>query len=92
MVFFYKIYRVVSTLFRAIYILFSVRVLLSWINIGPNSAIFRFVYQMTEPILYPIRELLRKIGLGGGMLDFSIVFAALIMEIILDILRRFIVW
>lgn len=83
------IYRSISILFRIIDTLILVRIILGWINIRPhNSVIGRFVYEMTEPILYPIRELLNKTGLGGGMLDFSPVFAVLIMNIILDILGR----
>lgn len=85
------IYRMVSTLFRVVYLLLMVRVLFSWINIGPNTTIGRFVYDITEPILYPIRKFLDKIGLGGGMLDFSIVFAVLAMEIILNIVRRLLI-
>lgn len=83
------IYRSVDILFRIIETLIFVRILLSWINLRPhNSVIARFAYEMTEPILYPARELLDKIGFGGGMLDFSPILAILIMNIILDILRK----
>lgn len=83
------IYKSVGILFRIIETLIFIRIILSWINLRPhNSVIARFVYEMTEPILYPARELLDKIGLGGGMLDFSPVIAILIMNIILDILGR----
>lgn len=83
------LYRAISILFRLINGLIFLRIILSWINLRPhNSMIARFAYEMTEPILYPARELLRKIGLGGGMLDFSPIVAILFMNIILDIAGR----
>ncbi len=87
----YNIYKILSLLFRVIYILLTASVLFSWLNIGTNTFIGRFVYEITEPILYPIRKLLYKIGIGRGMLDFSVVAAILLMEIILNFVRRLLI-
>jgi YggT family protein len=40
----------------ALIILILVRVVFSWISPYPNSAVYRFVFQVTEPILAPVRR------------------------------------
>ncbi|MBW1732647.1 MAG: YggT family protein [Deltaproteobacteria bacterium] len=44
------------------------RAVISWVNPDPYNTIVRFLYSVTEPVLYPIRRRL-PINLGG--LDFS---------------------
>ena len=84
------IYRSVSTLFGIIRTLILVRIAFSWLNIGVHTTIGRFVYDMTEPVLYPAKLLLSKLGLDKGMLDFSPMLAILMLELILEILRNLI--
>ncbi len=60
------------------YILIA-RALISWIpNLDPYNPIVQLLYQLTEPVLEPIRRLIPPIG---GMLDISfiIAFFAIIM-------------
>jgi len=60
------------------FILFA-RVLLSWFpNVDPNNPIVRFLIEATEPVLAPIRELLRR-QFGYQPIDFSpiVVFIAI---------------
>ncbi len=52
------------------------RAVLSWVNPDPYNAIVRFIYKITEPVLYPIR---RKIPIGFGGIDFSPVIVFLII-------------
>ncbi len=51
------------------------RAVISWVNPDPYNPIVRFLYQATEPVLYPIRRRLPMTGI-----DFSplIVIAAII--------------
>jgi YggT family protein len=44
------------------------RAVLSWVSPDPYNPIVRFVHNMTEPVMYPIRRRL-PIALGG--IDFS---------------------
>ena len=44
------------------------RALLSWVNPDPYNPIVRFLYAVTEPVLYPIR---RRIPMNFGGMDFS---------------------
>ena len=50
------------------------RAVLSWVNPDPYNAIVRFIYNVTEPVLYQIRKRL-PFDLGG--LDISPIIAIL---------------
>ena len=64
-------------------ILFA-RVLLSWFPIARESAIVRLLFNITEPVLSPIRNMLQKSPLGGpGMIiDFSPIIAFILIHFI----------
>jgi YggT family protein len=53
------------------------RAILSWVSPDPYNPIVRFVHNVTEPVLYPLR---RRLPLGFSGIDFSpvIVFLAII--------------
>jgi YggT family protein len=61
------------------------RVIMSWFIRDLNNPIARFIYNMTEPILAPFRELLNKFGIGG-MLDFSPILALLTLQVLSSII------
>jgi YggT family protein len=60
---------VVNLVCYALIILILVRVAFSWVSRDYRNPIYRFTYQITEPILRPVRNLLPGGGMGG--LDFS---------------------
>jgi YggT family protein len=56
-------------IFNAIYFLIQLymiillfRVLLSWVSVNHDSALVRILYNLTEPVLAPIRRLLPSTG------------------------------
>lgn len=49
-------------------VLVIVRALLSWVNPDPYNQIVRFIYNVTEPVLYRVRAL---IPMNFGGLDLS---------------------
>ena len=53
------------------------RAVISWVNPDPYNPIVRFLYSVTEPVLYRVRRLM-PIYAGGGI-DFSpiLVFVAI---------------
>ena len=53
------------------------RAVLSWVSPDPFNPIVRFIHNVTEPVLYPIRS---KIPVNYGGIDFSpiLVFLAII--------------
>jgi YggT family protein len=76
-------------LFELYAVILFVRVLLSWVQIDPNNQLVRIIYQLTEPLLAPIRRLLPQ---SGGM-DFSPIVAFIVLlvaeQVVLIILSPF---
>lgn len=52
------------------------RAVLSWVNPDPYNPIVRFIRNVTEPVLYPIR---RRLPVGFGGMDFSPIIVFLII-------------
>ncbi len=70
--------QIIEVAFRVLELLIIARVLLSWIRIGYENPIVRFIYETTEPILAPIRKMMP----GNMMIDFSPLIAILILQLI----------
>ena len=65
------------------------RVMLSWvsmfgINIGPDNPFVAMLYQITEPILAPLRAVIPRIG----MIDLSPLVAIIILQVISSAIGR----
>lgn len=71
----------ISYFFDVLEFLIIARIVLSWINPRPDGTVSRFLYQITEPLLAPFRNLLSKFGVGGT-LDFSPILAVFALNII----------
>ncbi len=54
------------------------RVIVSWLPISPENPIVIMLYQVTEPILGPIRAVMPRMG----MLDFSPIVAILLIFVV----------
>ncbi len=54
-----------------------IRAILSWF-MTPNNPIYSFIIRITEPFLYPIREILSKV-FRNSFLDFSVIFGFLLL-------------
>lgn len=61
-----------------------IRALISWVNPDPYNPIVQFLYKVTEPVLYPLRRMMRTYSTG---IDLSPMVAILIIMF----LRRFLV-
>lgn len=84
----YVVYRAVNILFNIMEYAVLARVLLSWIPL-PNNQFTRLLYQITEPILGPVRSLLNKSAIGGNsMLDFSPIVAFILIGLVRSIILR----
>lgn len=59
-------------------ILLLARVVFSWFNPQPNGGIGGFLFDVTEPVLAPIRAVLPK----SQMLDFSPLVAFLLLQLL----------
>lgn len=86
----YLLTQAISYFFDFLNILIVIRVLLSWIPISRDNPFIRIIYQLTEPILAPVRKLLERSIFGGRgmMIDFSPIIAYILLEVIRSILMR----
>ncbi|KPU28296.1 hypothetical protein TR13x_02880 [Caloranaerobacter sp. TR13] len=67
--------------------LILVRIFMSFIIRDLSNPLFNFIYQITEPILAPFRNLINKLGINTGMIDFSPLLAFLFLDLLSYILR-----
>ena len=76
----------VDVLATVLYIAMIGRVIMSWINVGPSNPLYpiaQIIYQVTEPVLAPLRRVLPSFG----MLDFSPMVALLLIFFIRSVAR-----
>lgn len=66
-------------LFRIYEVIIIIRVLFSWIQLDPYNPIVIWIYRLTEPVLYPIRQLIHAEKMG---LDLSPLIVLFMMEIL----------
>ena len=76
-----KVMDIVLILFMWIVI---ARAVLSWVNPDPYNPIVRFIHNVTEPVMYPIRA---KLPINFGGIDFS----PIIIFLVIIFLRTFVV-
>jgi len=77
------LYKVVDILFTLFELAILARVLLSWFRVNPYHPAVAFLYQITEPILRPLRNVIPPLG----MMDISPIVALILMDIIRQIIR-----
>ena len=61
------------------------RIILSWFpNVDRRNPIIQFLFDITEPVLRPVREMLPQ----SGMFDFSPMIVFLIIQVLSTVLRN----
>ena len=58
------------------------RAILSWFSPGPKNILANILYQVTEPILVPLRRIIPKVG----MLDFTPLVAIILLQLVVYLL------
>ena len=77
----------IDLIFQIFAFLILARVLISWVRVDPAHPAVQFLYDVTEPILRPIRDMMPNMG----MFDFSPIIALLLLQIVLEpIVKRII--
>lgn len=56
-----------------------IRALLSWVNPDPYNPIVRFLYQITEPVLYQVRKRLPHMG-GLDISPIIVIFVIIFLQ------------
>lgn len=69
------VYEFASILLTVLYVAILMRVLLSWFPINPSNPLVRLLWDITEPILAPLRRVIPRIG----MFDLSPLAAFLVI-------------
>lgn len=74
---------IVRAAIRLLEFLLFARAIISWFPNARDSQVADFLYAVTEPIVQPIRNLLNRISALRMMpIDFSVLFAFIILEIL----------
>ncbi|HMM43242.1 MAG TPA: YggT family protein [Thermomicrobiales bacterium] len=60
------------------------RALISWVDPRGTNPISRFLFELTEPIVGPIRSVVPRIG----MIDISPIFAILLLQVLARMLSQ----
>lgn len=70
---------IIAYIVQVLYWAIILRLVLSWFpNLGPNNPLVRIVYNITEPILAPIRRIVPR----TGMFDLTPMVAIILLFIV----------
>ena len=76
----------IDLLYTALFLAIFGRIILTWLRFDPYHPVSRFLVDVTEPILGPIRRALPP----TGMFDLSPMFALLALYLIRIVLEQFV--
>lgn len=82
--------RAIYYLLEAISYMLLARAILSWFPSVRQSKFYAILFQLTEPLLLPIRNFLSRTKAGTMPMDFSLIIAYVIVAILQAVLIRFI--
>ena len=72
--------KLVKGIFAILDLFVWARVIISWINDDPYNDIIRIIYQVTEPMLRPIRDIIPATSIGIDISPFVLLFLLNIAE------------
>lgn len=81
--------RAISWFARLITLALAARAILSWVGQDPYSGpgkAYRFMIKVTEPVVSPCRMLLQRFNFNTGMMDFSVLLAFFLVQIVRNLL------
>ena len=67
----------IALIFKIVYFLLVIRIILSWVNVDPYNEIVRIIYKVTDPVLAPFK----KLPLQTGGIDFSPIVAFIVLNV-----------
>ena len=81
----------INKFFSIVYLLILIRVILSWVRVNSYNKYVALIFQLTDIILDPIKNLMSKLGIDTGMIDLSPIIAYFLLQLMENALRK-IVW
>ncbi|MEO8610805.1 MAG: YggT family protein [Chloroflexota bacterium] len=80
------IFAVLRLVLWAFELILVARMILSWLpNLDRRNPLIQFVYDVTEPVLRPIRDMMPP----TGMMDWSPLIVFLIIQVLMTLIQRF---
>jgi len=79
------LFRFLELLCEVLTLAILVRVILSWFSPRPTNMLANILYQVTEPILAPLRRIIPRVG----VLDFTPLVAVILLQLITYLLTRY---
>jgi len=79
------IFQVLNAFIYVLMMLMFARAISSWFVKDLSNPIIKFLFEVTEPMISPVRNLLQKMGIGGGMFDFSFIIVYLILIVLQEV-------
>jgi YggT family protein len=81
-----SLYRLIDLVFWLLNLAILLRVLFSWINPDPYNTLVRLVYQVTEPILAPLRRYIPPVAGLDITPMVALVFLELLHRIVIGLI------
>ena len=76
--------QIISLLLQLFELALLARIILSWFpNVDRSNPIIQFLFDVTEPVLRPVREMLPQ----SGMFDFSPLIVFIVIQVLTTVLR-----
>ncbi|MBI4320447.1 MAG: YggT family protein [Chloroflexi bacterium] len=69
----------VEILFNVLMLAILARAILSWFRLGPSHPLVAILYEITEPLLSPLRRFIPPLG---GMIDITPIIALFLLQIL----------
>jgi YggT family protein len=79
------VFHILAYLIQLYLLVLVARALLSWFQAAPGSALARVdavLAAITEPVLAPVRKVIKPVPVGGTYLDLSIIVVFLVAELV----------
>jgi|YelNatPaOPRAMG01_1025707.scaffolds.fasta_scaffold176556_2 YggT family protein len=76
------LYTFINLLFWTLNLAILIRVIVSWLNVNPYNPFLSLVYQITDPILEPLRRIIPPLG----MIDITPIIAMLLLSVVQQVL------
>ena len=83
------LYSFIDLLFYALSLAILIRVIISWLNVNPYNPLVSFIYQITDPILVPLRRIIPPLGMIDITPLVALILLSVIQQVLITFLRQF---
>jgi YggT family protein len=80
------LYSFIDLFFYALSLAILIRVIVSWLNVNPYNPLVSFIYQVTDPILVPLRRIIPPLGMIDVTPIIALILLSLLQQLLLTLL------